>query len=466
MAVFTLREIASRTGGRAVSGDPGLDFRLFGIDSRTARRGELFFAIKGRRDGHDFVADAAAKGVAGAVVSRPVPGLPTGFGLVLVEDTTAALAALAGSALAVRRGAVKVVGVTGSVGKTTTKDFTAELLGTRFRVLKSRGNFNNLLGLSLSLLELEPEHDAAVLEMGMSAAGEIRVLTRVAPPDVAVITNVNPVHLGFFRGLEGIAAAKREILEGAAEGAVAVLNANDPLVMELASGWKGRRILFGLDGVFDVRAGNIARRPDGGLEFDLGYGRAEARVSVSFLNEALIENALAAAGTALALDVDLDPLLARLPRLEPSARRGVMRRTSDGVAVYDDSYNSNPRALRAALTSLAGVTAARRVAVLADMLELGPAEKDFHAEAGQMLVGAGWNVLVAVGPLTALAAESAAAAGLSRENIHLFPDSSAAAARIRDIVRSGDLVLVKGSRGMRTDIIADALLEESGQGKE
>jgi UDP-N-acetylmuramoyl-tripeptide--D-alanyl-D-alanine ligase len=466
MAVFTLREIAARTGGKAVAGDPGLTFHMFGIDSRLARRGELFFAVKGRRDGHDFVADAAAKGAAGAVVSRPVPGLPKGFGLILVEDTTAALAALAGSALAARRGAVKVVGVTGSVGKTTTKDFTAELVGARFRVLKSRGNFNNLLGLSLSLLELEPEHDAAVLEMGMSAAGEIRALTRVAAPDVAVITNVNPVHLGFFRGLEGIAAAKREILEGAAEGAVAVLNANDPLVMELASGWKGRRVLFGIDGVSDVRAGNIARRQDGGLEFDLGYGRAEARVRFAFMNEAMIENLLAAAAAALALGVDLDPLLARVPELKPAARRGVTSRTSGGVAVYDDSYNSNPRALRAALTSLAGIPAARKVAVLADMLELGPAEKDFHAEAGRTLAAAGWDVLVAVGPLAALIAESAAAAGLSRENIHLFPDSSAAAARIRDIVRSGDLVLVKGSRGMRTDIIADALLEKGGQGKE
>jgi len=206
VAVLRLEDIARTTGGTVLQGSPVLAFDRFGIDSRLAAAGELFFAVPGKRDGHDFVLAAAAAGAAGAVVARPVPGAPPGFGLVLVPDTVAALQALAREVL--RRRPVKVIGITGSVGKTTTKEFTAALLASRFRVLKSEGNFNNHLGLALSLLRLGPDHDAAVLEMGMSAPGEIRLLTRIAPPDVAVITNVSPVHLQFFRSLDEIALAK------------------------------------------------------------------------------------------------------------------------------------------------------------------------------------------------------------------------------------------------------------------
>ncbi|MCK7470528.1 MAG: UDP-N-acetylmuramoyl-tripeptide--D-alanyl-D-alanine ligase [Desulfomicrobium escambiense] len=252
MAVFSLDDIARTTGGTVLQGSPALAFDRFGIDSRLAAAGELFFAVPGKRDGHDFVLAAAAAGAAGAVVARPVPDAPPGFGLVLVSDTVAALQALAREVL--RRRPVKVVGITGSVGKTTTKDFTAALLAPRFRVLKSEGNFNNHLGLALSLLRLGPDHDAAVLEMGMSAPGEIRFLTRIAPPDVAVVTNVSPVHLQFFRSLDGIALAKKEILDGAGPGATAVLNADDPLVVRIAAGFAGRKVTFGRNPGADVRA--------------------------------------------------------------------------------------------------------------------------------------------------------------------------------------------------------------------
>ena len=233
MAALTLAEVARMTGAAVLHGSPGLAFARYGIDSRLTAGGELFFAVPGRRDGHDFVAAAAAAGAAGAVVSRPVEPPASGFGLLLVPDTVAALQDLARGVLALHP--VKVVGVTGSVGKTTTKEFAAALLAARFRVLKSEGNFNNRLGLALSVLRLEPGHGAAVLEMGMSAPGEIRELTRVAPPDVAVVTNIAPVHLEFFRDLDGIARAKKEILDGARPGAAAVLNADDPRVMAIAA---------------------------------------------------------------------------------------------------------------------------------------------------------------------------------------------------------------------------------------
>ncbi|RPJ01176.1 MAG: hypothetical protein EHM31_06455, partial [Candidatus Aminicenantes bacterium] len=225
MARLRLDEIARTTGGAVLQGSPALSFGSYGIDSRLSVPGSLFFAVPGRRDGHDFVADARRKGAAGAIVSRPVAIDDPAFGLVRVPNVVAALQALAHEALACRP--ARVVGITGSVGKTTTKEFTAALLAPHFRVLKSEGNYNNYLGLALTLLRLECDDDLAVLEMGMSAPGEILALTRVAPPDVAVITNVSPVHLEFFAGLEEIARAKKEILDGAKPGATAVLNGDD-----------------------------------------------------------------------------------------------------------------------------------------------------------------------------------------------------------------------------------------------
>jgi UDP-N-acetylmuramoyl-tripeptide--D-alanyl-D-alanine ligase len=455
MAKLRLDEVARVTGGSILQGSAALTFESYGIDSRRAAAGELFFAVPGRRDGHDFVADAAAKGAAGAVVARPVPVADKDFGLVRVEDTVAALQALAHDVL-VRR-PVKVVGVTGSVGKTTTKEFTAALLASRFRVLKSEGNFNNHLGLALSLLRLRPDHEAAVLEMGMSAAGELLALTRVAPPDVAVITNVSPVHLQFFRNLEDIAWAKKEILDGAKPGATAVLNGDDPLVMKIAAAFSGRKVTFGLAPGSDVRAEEVKRLGYSGFEFLLRYGQESLRTPFPFLNKAAVADLLAAAAVSLALGLRLDEIRPALLALRPFAMRGDLVDAGGGVRVYDDSYNSNPRALEAALTSLAALPAARKVAVLADMLELGEGEKEFHRRAGEVVARAGWDVLVAVGPLAALIAEGAAGAGMSAASIHRFADAAAAAGGITGIVRDGDLVLVKGSRGMKTETIVDKL---------
>ncbi len=455
MATLTLAEIARRTDGRILQGSPALAFLDYGIDSRLVRPGVLFFAVRAERDGHDFVEAAAAAGAAGAVVSRPVTVAAAGFGLVEVPDTVAALQHLARSVLADIP--VKVVGITGSVGKTTTKEFTAALLAAKMKVRKSEGNFNNQLGLALSVLRLEQGDEAAVLEMGMSAAGEIRALTRIAPPDVAVITNVQPVHTEFFAGLEDIALAKREILEGARPGAAAVLNADDPLVMKAGAGWKGPKVTFGLSETANVRARSIRHRGYEGLAFTLGYDRAEARVEVPFVNEAYIPNLLAAVAVCRSFGYALGDILPRIGSLAPYAMRGVLVELPGGVRLYDDSYNSNPRALEEALRSLGALPAARKVAVLGDMLELGPAAPGYHRQAGASVVRWKWDVLVAVGPLARSIAEGALAAGMPPDAVLSFPDSPAAAAAIGAVVRDGDLVLVKGSRGVRTEIIASAV---------
>ncbi|MCX6569377.1 MAG: UDP-N-acetylmuramoyl-tripeptide--D-alanyl-D-alanine ligase [Candidatus Aminicenantes bacterium] len=455
MARLRLDEIARIAGGTILQGSPGLTFECFGIDSRLAAAGGLFFAVLGKRDGHDFVGAAAAKGAAGAVVARPVPLPAKDFGLVQVEDTVAALQARARDVLA--RRPVKVVGITGSVGKTTTKEFTAALLAVRFRLFKSEGNFNNHLGLALSLLRLRPDDETAVLEMGMSAAGELRNLTLIAPPDVAVITNVSPVHLQFFKGLDDIARAKKEFLDGAKPGATAVLNGDDPLVMEIAARFPGRRLTFGRTRGCDVRAEDVKSRGYSGFELLLRYGRESARIVFPFVNDAAVSNLLAASAVCLAFGLRLEEIRPAILALRPFSGRGTLAETSGGIRVYDDSYNSNPRALETALRSLAALPAARKVAVLADMLELGEGEREFHRRAGEAAVRAGWDVLVAVGPLGGLIADGAAAAGMGAAAIHRFTDAAAAADAIPDIVRDGDLVLVKGSRGMRTETIVDKL---------
>ncbi len=458
MAELRLDEIALRTGGRIVQGDPTTVFGSFNIDSRLSRLGELFFAIVAKRNGHDFVPDAFAKGARGAVVSQDLSPAGTGLALVLVGDTVSALQTLARSVLAEEN--PTVIGITGSIGKTTTKEFTAELLSARLKVLKSEGNFNNHLGLALSLLKLQKDDRAAVLEMGANAPGEIRTLTRIAPPDVAIITNINPVHLEFFSSLEAIAMAKKEILDGAKPDAAAVLNGDDPLVQKIGRDWTGRRITFGLSPNCDVRASAVRKLGMDGMAFDLRLDGGLKEVRAPFLYEEYLYNLLAAVGACQALSLPFESIIDRIPRLVPLPGRGAPVRLGRGILLVDDSYNSSPRALEAALKGLAPLPARRKVAVLGDMLELGPQEAEMHRRAGREVAGNGWSMLLAVGPLACLIAEGAQASGLPGARIKTFSNSEEAAAGIAAVIEEGDLILVKGSRGMRMERVVRRLREE------
>lgn len=458
MAELRLDEIAARTGGRIVQGDPAARFGAFNIDSRLSRPGEMFFAIAAKRNGHDFVPDAFAKGARGAVISQKIAAVDPALALILVPDTVAALQALAASVLA--ECDPRVIGITGSIGKTTTKEFAAALLSPCLKVLKSEGNFNNQLGLPLSLLRLEPRHQAAVLEMGTSGPGEIRALTRIAPPDVAVITNINPVHLEFFHSLEAVASAKKEILEGARENGTAVLNGDDPLVQEIGQAWKGRRLTFGFSRGCDIRAARVQISGTAGMSLELRLEGKSRRVLFPFFYEEYLSNLLASVGVGLAMSVPFETMVEQIPRLAPVTGRGRLIGLGRGIRLIDDSYNSSPKALEAALRGLASFPAKRRVAVLGDMLELGPAAEEFHREAGREVARNGWDLLLAVGPLARGIAEGAMAAGLPKERIHVFPTSDEAAARIWSLLEDGDLVLVKGSRGMRTERLVEKLSVE------
>jgi UDP-N-acetylmuramoyl-tripeptide--D-alanyl-D-alanine ligase len=461
MAVGALRieDVATATGGRLTAPSARRDLTGVSIDSRTVRPGEVFFAIAGPRfDGHAFLAQAAAAGAAAAVVHGDVVA-PPGLGLVRVQDTTKALADLARH---VRVSAdVPVVAITGSAGKTTTKEMTAALLATRGPVLKTEGNLNNQYGLPLSLLRLATEHTAAVLELGMSAAGELRALSALARPDVAVITMVAPVHLEFFDSLEAIAAAKAEILEGLAPGGVAVLNADDPLVRKIGDGkigraHRGRVVWFGRDRRYDVSAEHW-RGTVHGMRFDLRVGGETVDVALPMPGPHFLSNFLAAAAVAHHLGIGADAIVRAATEMKPARHRGQVLALAERITLLDDCYNSNPAAVEAAVTALGMAAPGRRVAFLGDMLELGPTGPELHRQTGER-IAPGLQALVASGPLAAHFVEGARGAGMKEDALAAFPDSAAAAAAAPRLVRPGDAVLVKGSRGARMEAVVDALV--------
>ncbi len=458
MVSLNLDEIARKIDGKILQGSGVLSFRKFNIDSRLTEPGELFFALVAARNGHHFVPAAARKGAAGAVISQSLSLPGRDFALVQVPDTLQALQKLAARVLAAHR--VNVIGITGSTGKTTTKEYSSSLLSRKFKVLKSEGNYNNQIGIPLSLLRLEDDHEVAIMEMAMSGPGEIRALTRLAPPDIAVITNISAVHLQFFRSLEEIALAKKEILEGTKRGGTAVLNGDDALVKKISRDWTGEKIFFGFSGRCHIQARNVRRQGWDGMSFELKYGERKERVTLPVLYDSYLSDFLAAAAVCSALSVPLEDILERASACTPLPMRGTLFYLKNNIRVVDDSYNSNPRALQAALEGLAGLPAGRKIAVLGDMLELGKNELDFHFQAGRQAARSGWDILATVGPLSRQMAEGARSEGMKEDQIVSFDDAEKAAARIRTLAKEGDLVLVKGSRRMKMETIVERLRRE------
>ncbi|MFI5008098.1 MAG: UDP-N-acetylmuramoyl-tripeptide--D-alanyl-D-alanine ligase [Solirubrobacterales bacterium] len=455
-SALTIDEVILGTGGRLRTPAVRHQAPLPGvsIDSRTIQLGQVFFAIAGERfDGHAFLAEVAARGAAAAVVHRDVPA-PEGLPIVRVGDTTRALADLARHwRLAA---GIPVVVITGSLGKTTTKDMTAALLALRGPVLKTEGNLNNQYGLPLTLLRLRPEHATAVLELGMSAAGELRALSAIAQPDLAVITKVAPVHLEFFASIDAIAEAKAEVLDGLRADGVAVLNGDDPRVRRMGEGRRNRIVWFGRDRRYDVSAENVRGTPFG-MRFDLRVGGQSADVALPLPGPHFVSNFLAAAAVAHVQGISPEAIAEAATHLVAARHRGEVRRLGEGITLIDDCYNSSPDALAAAVVTLAMAPGPRRVAVLGDMLELGPTGPALHHEQGVALAGTA-DVVVGVGPIARHFLEGARSAGFLPSRLHHFDDSAGAAAALPAIVEPGDAVLVKGSRGIRLEAVVDALI--------
>lgn len=444
--------------GEILQGPPSLSFHTFNIDSRLSEPGELFFALVAERNGHDFIKQAADKGASGAVISQKIIPPFDDFALIKVPNTLEALHELAQNTLIELP--VKVVGITGSIGKTTTKEFTSALLEKRFKVLKSEGNFNNHLGLPLSVLRLREDHEIAVLEMGMSHAGEIKSLTQIAPPDVAVITNVKPVHLEFMKNMTNIADAKKEILAGMKPNGTAILNGDDPWVNKISSAWKGEKVFFGFSKNWDISAQNIQKTGLNGMSFELNYGGLRKKVALPSFYDSTLSNFLAAVAVAFTFSVPIEDINERSAQLKPAPKRGTVSLLEKAKTLIDDSYNSNPVALEVTLKSVAELRAKRKIAVLGDMLELGEDSVKYHVSAGKQVVESGFDLLVTVGPLSKHMADGAREKGMPKERIHTFENSQEAAKSLGGLLEHGDLILVKGSRGIKMEYIIEQLKEE------
>jgi UDP-N-acetylmuramoyl-tripeptide--D-alanyl-D-alanine ligase len=459
-------EIAAVTGGRVVSGRPDQRIERWSIDTRSLAAGDLFVAVRGDRfDGHDFVAAALAAGAAGAVVTA-TPALPEAGKagpaplLIQVDDTTRALQD--GAREMRRRSGAKVVAITGSAGKTTTKELAAEFLSAKYTVFRNRGNLNNHIGLPLSLLELRSRPDAAVVELGMNHAGEIRTLVGIAEPDVRVWTNVGDAHAGFFASADAIADAKAEILEEARPGDLLVANADDEWIRARAGRFAGRTRTFGLSAGADYRASGVRHRGLDGMAATVSTPDGSIAVETPLLGTGNLLNLLAAAAVAIEMGVPAAAIAERAATLKPAARRGELLRLPGGVTLIDDSYNSSPAALKRALETVAAATgSARKVAVLGEMLELGPHADRLHEECGRAAAAAGLDLLIAVGgdPAKRLG-DAARAAGMEAAAVIHVPASAEAADLAQRKIRPGDLVLVKGSRGIRTDLVVERLKAE------
>jgi UDP-N-acetylmuramoyl-tripeptide--D-alanyl-D-alanine ligase len=454
---LTLAQIARWLATEAPAGGDAVTATGYSIDSRTIQPGEVFFAIRGERfDGHTFVAAALKRGACAAVVARDrVAGLPETIRngpLLATDDVLAALQRLASSVR--RHWGRRVVGITGSAGKTTTKEAVAAVLGARLDVLKSLGNLNNGYGLPLQLLRLEPQHEAAVIEMGMSAAGEIAALARIAAPDWGVVTNVGHAHAeSFADGVAGIARAKYELVAALPRHGIAFLNCDDPYVSQFGRGFEGKSVYFGRGPCADPRAERIEPLGAVGMRIEVRAGSRRQDLHLHLPGAHNASNAMAAIAVGLEAGVPLEACCAALEQLKPEDKRGQVLEIR-GATLINDCYNSNPEALKSMIAALAGISAQRRILVAGEMLELGREAEALHAACGEAAARAGVDVVIGVRGNAEHIAEAARSGGAEA----LFVDTPEAAAEwLREHLQPGDAVLLKASRGVRLERALEAL---------
>ncbi|MBZ5674521.1 MAG: UDP-N-acetylmuramoyl-tripeptide--D-alanyl-D-alanine ligase [Acidobacteriia bacterium] len=411
------------------------------VDSRTLRPGDLYFALRGpNHDGHAYIAEVLAKGAVAAVVDRDVEG---SVPILKVEDSLIALQALASSAR--REWGGDVVGVTGSAGKTTTKDVIAEMLSEGFKTAKTEGNLNNHVGLPLSLLRMDDRARVAVLEMGMNHAGEIRALAEIAKPNVGVVTNVGWAHIETFDSIDGIAAAKRELIESLPVNGTAVLNADDPRVAAFSTSHTGQVVTYGESEKATVRAEDVKFSEDG-LTFRVGPTRFESPLT----GRHSVSNLLAGIAVAGIYGITPDRLTDRVRNIQPGKMRGERLRHR-GILVFNDCYNSNPDAARAMLAVLRDTPARRRIAVLGEMLELGRWAEPLHRDVGTYAAECGIDVLVGLRGAACYMLDAAKRSGLQAGAAFFFDDPIPAGQLVRSLAQPGDAVLFKGSRGVHVE---------------
>lgn len=454
-------------GGDLITGQESGAFKGVSIDTRTLKTGQLFFCIVGPTfDGHAFIQQAVEKKAAGIILSdkKQLPSMESLSGqegdtpfVIRVDDTLSALQDLA--RFHRQRLPVRVVGVTGTNGKSTTKEMIAAIAETTFKTLKTRGNLNNHIGLPLNVLELDASHEVAVLEMGMSAAGEIKLLTDIAKPDIGIITNISEGHLVQLKTLENVQSAKGELFDALDDESTAIVNADDPLVLELATSMRTavKRVTFGIDHPADVKADNI-QATGGGHDFTVSLLGNAFPVKLPFLGFCNIYNALAAVATGHSLGIGTADMKAGLENCKLlSQRYEIFQHAS--MTIINDAYNANPKSMREALGTLAGYpSSGRRIFVIGDMLELGDLSQPAHTDLGKDIAKQSIDMLVTVGELSRLTAQGAGVGGMKADRAMAFDTREEASEFLRENTRPGDCLLFKGSRGSGMEKVLNGLI--------
>ncbi|MFQ5717421.1 MAG: UDP-N-acetylmuramoyl-tripeptide--D-alanyl-D-alanine ligase [Nitrospinales bacterium] len=458
------KQVLKAAEGTLLFGSEEKKFRGVSIDSRTVQPGELYFCIKGDRfDGHDFIPEVLEKKAAGIVLSRKgkmsdalwrAAGSATPF-VVAVRDTIAALQDYA--RFHRKRFAVRVVAVTGSNGKTGAKEMAAVISESRFKTAKTRGNFNNHIGVPLTLFDLDASHEVAIVEMGMSAAGEIRRLAEIAEPEIGIITNISEGHLMKLQTIKNVQAAKGELFEALDERGTAIVNADDPLVLELARNLRSKVVTFAIRNSADVRARDIRSRGNDGFDFTLSLFEKESPVFLPFLGRCNIYNALAAIAAGHSLGVDAEAMGEALGRSRLLPNRLEIERCQS-MTLINDTYNANPRSMREALDVLSRYqTDGRRFFVIGDMLELGGRSAAAHIELGEEIAKRPVDFLVTIGELAGLSGQSAVKAGMASDRVTALGSRQEGIDYLKSVARPGDCLLFKGSRGSRMEKVVEGL---------
>ncbi len=460
---LTFEQIIKATGGRTAAVGSASYVTGVAIDSRQIKPSELYIAIRGPHfDGHDFVADCIRLGAAGVVVAKGSKyESPQGVWVIEVDDTVAALGDIAAYWRTTKK--CLCVAVTGSNGKSTTKEMLSAGLSETKRVIKTEGNFNNLIGLPLQVLRLTDDVDVAVFEMGMNAAGEIKRLAEIVAPDVGIITNVNPAHLEKLHTVENVAKAKGELFEAMSDDSLIVVNAEDPWCVRLAEKFKGRKISFGMQNDCDVRFGHMISEGLEKSDITFWVGGREFSASIPVPGVHNVMNALAAFAAGHALGVKVITMIPGIEKFSPMKMRFERVQLLNGVQLINDCYNANPSSMQAAFRTVsAAKRSGRFIAVLGEMLELGDAAAEKHEELGRNAVLAGASKIFAAGPSAEIVKKGALLAGMKRDSIVTASTSDELKEVVMAEAATGDIVLIKGSRGMKMERIAEHLKNRIG----
>ena len=462
--ILTIEEVLKATGGKLLQGKESAFFQGISTDSRTVAEGELFIALKGSRfDGHHYALEALKKKAGGVLIEEERVGDIRWNGhrskaVIAVKDTLSALGDIAQNWR--RKYPTPVVALTGSNGKTTTKEMIANCLETTFPVLKTRGNLNNLIGLPLTLLTLSEKERVVVLEMGMNVPGEVRRLTEIAEPNVGLITNIQKVHLEGMRSLERLKEEKGELFRKMRRDGTIIVNQDDPRVVDLASAYPGQKITFGIEHAAEVMAKEIWLRGEEGTSFTLILEGEAIEIHLRLLGRHFVANALSAVAVACLFGVEIKQAKEALEDFRPFAMRMEIIPLKGGMTLINDAYNANPNSMELALETLVEVKGkGRAIAVLGDMLELGEFATEAHQQLGQKVSELSIDFLLTLGEEAAALVESAIRHKFPLERTKVVESHSEAASILREMVRDGDWILVKGSRGMAMEKIVEALKE-------